>query len=102
MAQLLRGVKKMYKRKKSRMMLLLMILILGYFIYVAVNQQNVLNIREAEKRVVESKINSELKLNSELKVQKKDINSDGYVEKIAREKLGMVKNGEKVFVDINR
>jgi cell division protein FtsB len=30
------------------------------------------------------------------------VNSDEYNEKIARDKLGMVKSGDKVFVDIGK
>ena len=39
-------------------------------------------------------------VNKELNKQKEMINSDEYIEKVAREKLGMVKKGERVFVDV--
>ena len=34
--------------------------------------------------------------------QKEEISSEESIEKLAREKLGMVKDGEKIFIDINK
>jgi cell division protein FtsB len=51
---------------------------------------------------IEAKIIGENKQNETLKKQKDTMNSDEYIEKTAREKLGMVKPGERVFVDVNR
>jgi cell division protein FtsB len=34
--------------------------------------------------------------------ERDEISSDESIEKIAREKLGMVKDGERVFVDTNK
>jgi cell division protein FtsB len=52
-----------------------------------------------EKRVLEAKIEEEKKENQELKKQKGMINTDEYLEKMAREKLGMVKKNERIFID---
>jgi cell division protein FtsB len=52
--------------------------------------------------ILQAKIKEEEKNMEELKKQKDIINSDEYIEKIAREKLGMVKKGEKIFVDVNK
>ena len=37
-----------------------------------------------------------------LKIQTANSNTDEHIEKIAREHLRMVKNGEKIFVDLNK
>ncbi|MGI6668326.1 MAG: septum formation initiator family protein [Acetivibrionales bacterium] len=42
------------------------------------------------------------RLNEELKREQEMIQSDEYKEKVAREKLGMVKKNERVFVDIGK
>jgi cell division protein FtsB len=73
-----------------------------YFAYVMVEQQKVIYSKEAEMASIGAKIKEEEKNMEELKKQKDIINSDEYIEKIAREKLGMVKKGEKIFVDVNK
>jgi len=63
------------------------------------NQLYMLNLKISE---IERKIEKEKEKKQELLKQKEEISSDESIEKIAREKLGMVKDGEKVFVDINK
>lgn len=48
------------------------------------------------------KIQEEKELNEELKKQNEYKNSDEYIEKIARDKLGMVKSNEIIFYDLNK
>ena len=50
---------------------------------------------------IQAKIKQEEALKQELLKQEEKVNSDEFVEKIAREELGMVKPGERIFVDIN-
>lgn len=90
----------MNKRKKSRFGLLVFLCLLIYFTYVIINQQRELNAKFAELNSIKEKIRQEKELEKQLKREKAKINSDEYNEKIAREKLGMVRSGEKVFVDI--
>lgn len=51
---------------------------------------------------LEQKVNREKETQQELLKQKEEIMSDESIEKIAREKLGMIRDGEKVFVDTNK
>lgn len=88
--------------KKTKIAFLLVALFLIYFTITFIDQQNLIRIKSNEIKAVEQKIADEKKVNEELKKRKEIINSDEYVEKVAREKLGMVKNGEKIFVDTNR
>lgn len=66
--------------------------------------QNILKTRQLEHQItkIESQI-TEAELNNK-KLKKQINNSDNYeyIEKIAREKLGLVKQGEKVFVPIEK
>lgn len=55
-----------------------------------------------QMKEVEKRINKEKTLQEELLKQKDELSSDESIEKIAREKLGMVKDGERIFVDINQ
>lgn len=92
----------MSKRKKSRIGLILVIAFIIYFAYIAVGQQKVLYLKDIEMKKVQSKIDEELAENEKLKNEKDLLNSDEFVEKTAREKLGMVKKGERVYVDIGK
>lgn len=92
----------MNKGKKSKAGLFIVIAFFIYFIYVLVDQQKILHAKSIEMQNIQVKINDEKTINEELKKQKEMLNNDEYVEKIAREKLGMVKSGERVFVDINK
>ena len=57
--------------------------------------------KKSEMRDLQEKIKYEENLADELNKEKEEINTDEYIEKIAREKLGMVKKDEKIFYDIN-
>ena len=92
----------MNKRKKSKLGLFVMIGILVYFSYVVIDQQKILYAKENQMATVEKRIDEQNRLNEELKRQKKILNTDEYAEKVARDKLGMIKPGERVFVDINK
>ena len=43
----------------------------------------------------------EQKRGEEIDNMKQNVNSDEYIEKIAREKLGMVRKDEIIFIDVN-
>jgi cell division protein FtsB len=92
----------MYTRKKTKKFRNVIVVLLAiYFGYTMYNLYGVLNTKKAEYNTVLTKINQEEEQKDILEKQKKIENSDEYIEKIAREKLGLVKKGEKVFIDIN-
>jgi cell division protein FtsB len=92
----------MNRRKKSRLGLFIFLCLLGYFAYIILNQQQEFNAKNAELNAVHDKVKQEKELGKQLDREKADVNSDEYNEKIARDKLGMVKSGDKVFVDIGK
>lgn len=69
-----------------------------YFSYTVVEQQIHLNAVAEEKRATELHLTEEKILNKELNEEKAKLNDPAYVEKIAREELGMVKQGEMPYV----
>jgi len=91
----------MNKRKSSRWGLLILIAFIVYFLFIVVEQQRVLGLKKEAMKNIQAKIEEETKINEELKRQKEILNTDEYIEKVAREKLGMVKPGERIFIDIN-
>lgn len=95
----------MNKGKKSLWGVMFTIVLIILSIYSAVtmiDQQKILVAKNNELKSIQSKIEEENKLKDELTKQKETVNSDEYIEKVAREKLGMVKHGEKIFVDVNK
>lgn len=92
----------MSKGKKPKLGLIVTAVIAGYFIYNIAGQESLLDKKQNEKKRIEASIEEQKQLNEDLKKQKEEVNSDQYIERIAREKLGMVKPGEKVFSDINK
>lgn len=92
----------MKKNKKSRFGFVVLLVIFVYFAYIFAGQQETLFKKGAELDRINEKINEEEKENEKLAREQEQINSDEYIEKIAREKLGMVKKGERVYYDIGK
>ena len=92
----------MNKRKKPGFGIYILLIIFLYLSYIAVDQQKLINAKILELDKIENKIKEEERLNEELKKEKEMIQSDEYKEKVAREKLGMVKKNERVFIDIGK
>lgn len=92
----------MKKAKKSKLGLFIILGFLVYFSFLAADQQKIFDAKEREKSKVQANIDKEKDTNAELKEQKEMLNSEEYYEKVAREKLNMVKPGEKVFVDVGK
>ena len=73
-----------------------------YFVYTLIMQQKTLNSYSAE----ETKYNNDIELaqeeQKELQGMKDNINSNEYIEQIAREKLGMYYPNEKVYIDVEK
>jgi len=80
----------------------LFILLIVYLSINLVNQQQLIDDKNSELAAVEAKIAAELKLQDELQQEKDMLLSEESIEKIARDRLGMVKPGERVFIDLNR
>lgn len=89
-------------KKKLRIRLIVVIGALIYLSFIFIEQQNLIEIKNAEMQALQSKIEEENIVSNELNEKKDLIDSPEYIEKIAREKLGMVKSDEKVFVDVNK
>ena len=73
-----------------------------YFAWTVVNQQQQLLKVNNKINEIKSKITQEKENNKQLLEQKKEVLSDKNIEKVARERFGMVKEGEQVFIDINK
>jgi cell division protein FtsB len=80
---------------------LLMILAV-YTAVTCVRQESELQLLRRAKAEIQVKIDRELRKNEQLAEQKLEISSGDAIERLAREKLGYVKDGERIFVDANK
>ena len=84
--------KKLYKR-------LLVLLVLIYAIFTLINQQKVLNQYSKTSKELTKQIENEEAYNKELIAEKDNVNSEEFIEQMAREKLDMYYPNEKVYLD---
>ena len=78
------------------------ILFIMYFVYTFISQQKTLNSYAQERNVYNEDIETAQEEQNNLKEMKDNINSDEYIEQIAREKLGMYYPNERVYIDIEQ
>lgn len=88
----MKGLWKFFKR-------LILIVIGIYAITTFFNQQNILSTYANNTEELNNQIEEAKKQNEELKAKKENVNSDEYIEEIAREKLDMYLPNEKVYIN---
>ena len=94
-------MKKLLKSNKIYKKLLILGILL-YVAYVFICQQKTLNSYNSQQAYYEDKIKSAKLYQQTLINEKDNLNSDDYIEKIAREKLDMYSDNERVYIDINK
>ncbi|MCI5893569.1 MAG: septum formation initiator family protein [Clostridiales bacterium] len=72
-----------------------------YFICVTVGQQHTINAKQKEIDEINSQIVSANRETESLKSELESVNEPEYLERMAREKLGLVKPNERVYIDAN-
>lgn len=78
------------------------VVFVGYFIYTMIWQQMLLSQNAREMDALTEKINASEQQKKKLQEELDNLNDPEYLEKIAREKLGLVRPNERVFVDANQ
>ncbi len=81
---------------------LLLILVIVYFVFTFVNQQTKLNSYNKDISYYTTQIEELKEKKEELLATQENVNSKEYIEKIAREKLDMYLPNEIVYIDINK
>ena len=93
----------MKNKKNSNLLKRSLILIFAiYFIYTLIAQQKTLNSYAREKERYNEQIEVAEDEQEELQEMKENINSDEYIEQIAREKLDMYYPNERVYIDTEK
>lgn len=80
-----------------------LLLVVGYTSYILISQQVVYGFLKAQKERLQAEIEVERANREVLMKRIEALSSDEYIEKIAREQLGLVKPGEVPYVvkDVN-
>ncbi|MDK2805811.1 MAG: cell division protein DivIC [Thermoanaerobacterium sp.] len=86
-------------RSKIKFKTILLLLFVVYVAFTFVKQQITLNILDNKLNVVTSKVNAAEEENKRLNDQIKYIKTNEFIENEARQKLGLIKKGEIMFVD---
>lgn len=93
----------MKNRKKGKLYKKILILaFIIYFVYTLIMQQKTLNSYAKEQAKYNEDIEVAEDEQNKLQEMKSNINSDEYIEKIAREKLGMYYPNERVYIDVEK
>lgn len=95
-------VKNNKKKYKINYFRIAFILFAIYFVFSFVKQQLKLNEYNIQIGHIEDTIQTVNKKTEELNESKDKLNDAEYIEQVAREKLGLVKPYEKVFIDVNK
>lgn len=91
----------MKKKSISILKRIAVLAIILYVIYIFVGQYKTLNSYAVEEAYYQQLIKEKNDEKDELMYLNQNINSPEYIEKLAREKLGMYLPNEKVYIDIN-
>ena len=73
-----------------------------YVVYTFFVQQQNLNAYKADEQRYQEQINEEEERKEKLAQTKENINSEKYIEEIARDRLDMYLPNEKVYIDISK
>lgn len=73
-----------------------------YIIYVLLSQQPVIEAKKSQKLELEKALVAAQKFEIQLQTDISLADSRYYIEKAAMEKLGMLKPGDRVFIDIRK
>ena len=86
------------RKYRIRWIRVLVLLTAAYFIFLAVGQQFELYTIQRETYSLRGRIAELVQTNKSLADEKSKLSSPAYVEKIAREELGLVKPGEVPYI----
>lgn len=90
------------KKRHFNIFAVIIIAIIGCFIYTAVNQQIYISNISQERASIEKQLEQEQAENEQLKAEKEALSDPSYIEKIAREELGMTKKDEIPYVSSDK
>ncbi len=95
------GVAGFYTRHKKGVKIFLFVFVTCALLFRGLMQQPTIDANKEKIAELQEQIEYEEYRKTEIEAMKDEVNSDEYIEKVAREKLGMIKENEKVFIDVS-
>ena len=97
----LKNVVSFTKENKIKVKILLLIIICGIMIIRGIMQQPEIIENKNEIANLNEEIEYEKIRQEEVEDMHENVDTDEYIERIARDKLGMIKENERIFVDVS-
>lgn len=90
------------KENHIKLKLFVLIAVCSVMIIRGIMQQPQILANKAEIERLQSEIDYEKERQEEIEKMRDMVETDEYIEKIARDKLGMIKKNEKIFIDVSK
>ncbi|SDM65241.1 cell division protein FtsL [Dendrosporobacter quercicolus] len=81
---------------------LIVVTLSAYLIYAGVNQYNQLSAIQQEQTMIKLQLEQAREVNASLTEERKRLNDRAYIEKLAREELGLAKPGETLYMPADK
>ncbi len=95
----LNKILKYIKNNDKKLKIVLLILVCCVMVIKGIMQQPQILENKAEIQRLKQEIEYEKSRQEDIQKMRENIETDEYIERIARDKLGMMKQNEKVFID---
>lgn len=95
-----RSGRKVFKWSQSRLLVIFIAMLLLYVVFTIGSQFNRLYVMQQEVQQIQAEVKELRERNADLREQVNMLQSDAYVESIARERLGLVKPGENRIIPV--
>ena len=86
---------------KPVLVLLALLLAVGLFVKALISQEVRIQQYRSETKELEQAIAQEESRLEQVEAEQEKVNTDEYIEGVARDKLGLVKPDEQVFIDVS-
>ena len=101
-SKLVKNISIYYKKNDIKIKLILLVVICSGMIIRGIMQQPQIIENKAEIAKLNEQIEYEHDRQTEVENLNDIVDTDEYIEKIAREKLGMIKADERIFIDVSK
>lgn len=95
-------VVEFFLKHKRAIKIWILVILVGGMLFKGIMQQPQINKNREQIARLEEQIAYEQERQVEIENLKDKVNSDEYIEKMASEKLGLVKSTAKIFVDVSQ
>ena len=101
MIRLKNKITKYYHRHSRTIAVTTVVILSGWFIINGLMQMPAIKANRQETAEVNTKIEEEKNRQAEIDDLTKKVNTDEYIERVASEKLGLVKSNATIFYDVS-